>query len=181
LALGGFAVKLQEGAYNKSRAFAETVLAHPSDDDLAARLAQVNDDVTPLQECSEWLIAQMHEGRDPDALLAELIALGWTDDDAQPLVEDARRKIRNGRGVLSARAAGAASVSRSVPTVGTGGGLLAMAFFGAANIVSSGIAAETEEVRYRLSHGLCHQCGHDVSHSADRCPNCDTPIIRRNV
>lgn len=68
----------------------------------AEALEHVVDDLEPRQEAIRWLCVQILAGRSTEELAAELVAAGgWSQDDADELVEDARRQTRQERGVLT--------------------------------------------------------------------------------
>ena len=160
-------------------------MAHSPDDDVAALLARVTDDLTPRQQCAEWLTAQMNEGRDADVLLAELVANGWSKDEVEPLVDEVRRKTRGNRSVLGARDRAAQASKSSLFAPNTAGrGIATNAILGAANLIGGKIGEEAREIRHRIKHGFCHQCGHninDIKSTADRCPKCGSVIVRQEI
>ena len=68
----------------------------------AEALEHVVDDLGPRQEAVDWLCIQILAGRSTEELSAELVAAGaWSQDEADELVEQARRQTRQERGVLT--------------------------------------------------------------------------------
>jgi hypothetical protein len=163
-------------------------MAKSPSDDAASRLDQVTDDLTPREECSGWLVDQMRNGADPDTLLAELLSNGWEQDDAEHLVNEARLRSRSARSVLGARDEIARKHDPNLrkpttvlhaPNVGTA--LSARLVLGIGRWFERLIGREPSRVRYRIRHGLCHKCGCDIKSSGDQCPQCGSPIIRRQL
>jgi hypothetical protein len=70
-------------------------------EDRASSLEHIIDDTEERGECSDWIYQRMCEGHDPDALLAQVIAMGWPEDEAAAMVEAERRKTRHLRGVVT--------------------------------------------------------------------------------
>jgi hypothetical protein len=64
-------------------------------------LEQVFDDDTPRQDAVEWAVEQLYADRSFDEVNAALVANGWEDDAATGIVEDARQRTRDHRGVLT--------------------------------------------------------------------------------
>ena len=60
----------------------------PADGDA---FAQIVDDVAPRQEAQDWAWAQMRHGRDGEEVVQDLVNAGWDQDDAEILVEAARK------------------------------------------------------------------------------------------
>ncbi len=54
-------------------------------------LEQIVDDVQPRQEAHAWAWAQMRHGRDGEDVVQDLVAAGWDQDEAEGLVESARK------------------------------------------------------------------------------------------
>jgi hypothetical protein len=61
-------------------------------------LEHVVDDETPRREALEWATAELASGRGFDAVAAELVATGWSANDADEIVEYARQATRPLRG-----------------------------------------------------------------------------------
>ncbi|MDB5172866.1 MAG: hypothetical protein JWO87_1563 [Phycisphaerales bacterium] len=64
-------------------------------------LEHIIDDSEERAECREWIHREFCAGTDTDEILAELIASGWTTEDAESMVEDGRRATRHLRGVVT--------------------------------------------------------------------------------
>jgi len=64
-------------------------------------LERIIDDEEPRVRCLEYLCEQMLAGRSVEELQAELIASGWSADDAEELCEKARQQTRHERGVVT--------------------------------------------------------------------------------
>src|SRR3954469_23310389 len=80
----------------------------------------VDDDPLP-KETVEWAIEQLLDGREFDQVGAELVESGWPAEQAERIVEEARKQTRNERGVITRE-----TVNRAVTAnyrAGTGAGL----------------------------------------------------------
>ncbi len=64
-------------------------------------LEEVVDDLTPKEECADWIHEQMIAGRAIADVAAELISSGWDEEEAESLVEHVRRATRHERGVTT--------------------------------------------------------------------------------
>jgi hypothetical protein len=67
----------------------------------AGALDHVVDDLPARLECEEWVYAELASGRTPEDISGDLVAGGWPRDDAESIVEEARRQTRHERGVVS--------------------------------------------------------------------------------
>ena len=155
-----------------------------SPDENAERLADVRDDSASHEECRDWLIEEMQKGRSTDGLQSELVDNGWSAEEADHLVDVARRKTRSSRGVLGmrddvARRHAPRRTTLYAPDEATAGGAGIILMIGRG--IEWLISRKTREIRYRMQHGLCHCCGHDIKTSEHDCPQCQTPIIRRRL
>src|SRR4051812_7329705 len=88
--------KWPAGCYNRG----ESMPAIPDDNPTGAPspLEHVVDDETPRREALEWATAELASGRGFDAVSGELVATGWSADDAAEIVEYARQATRPLRG-----------------------------------------------------------------------------------
>lgn len=75
-------------------------------------LDHVIDDLEPKLAWNEWVVEEMTKGRSPDDLTADMVASGWSDDDAADLVETARRRTRHLRGVVTREEVARANAAR---------------------------------------------------------------------
>src|SRR5262245_20340474 len=64
-------------------------------------LDRVVDDVLERDTARQSIAAQLLAGRIPEELVAELVASGWSQDDAEEMVEDGRKQTRAQRGVVT--------------------------------------------------------------------------------
>jgi hypothetical protein len=158
-------------------------MTEPSADDVASRLHQVTDGVTPREECIGWLIAEMRNGADPNALAAELVANGWVPDDAAKVVDEACSKAREFPSVLRTRdrIAHSFAESSSMPSLRAEGmgGVIAYLVLGIAYVFQWFLSRDTRRIRRRIKLGLCYQCGNNVNAREDQCPQCGTANVRR--
>jgi hypothetical protein len=67
--------------------------AHPLDN--------VVNDYDARLECMDWLLAELEKGREIDSLREEMLANGWVADQAEELLEEARKQTRHLRGAQS--------------------------------------------------------------------------------
>jgi hypothetical protein len=67
----------------------------------ASPLEQVVDDDTPRMEAVDWAAEEVYDGRDFEPVAAALVEGGWEPGAAEDLVEEARRRTREQRGVLT--------------------------------------------------------------------------------
>jgi hypothetical protein len=73
----------------------------PAISDPAAALANIEDDESVAHEATLWAADELIEGRTPEQLLADLIEQGWEHDQAERIVETARKETRAQRGVVT--------------------------------------------------------------------------------
>ena len=66
-----------------------------------AALEHIVDETEERGNCQEWIYRQFVDGRDADSILAQLIGNSWDADDAEGMVEEARRATRHLRGVIT--------------------------------------------------------------------------------
>ena len=59
------------------------------------------DDGPARQLCAEWALSEIAGGRSPEDVAADLVANGWSSDDAEQICEQARRATRHLRGGTS--------------------------------------------------------------------------------
>jgi len=71
---------------------------HP---DPAAALNQIIDDSGPREASGQWAVDQLAAGQSVEAVVEELIAGGWSTDDAEEIAEQARRQTRHLRGGIT--------------------------------------------------------------------------------
>ena len=90
----------------------DPVPSEPADSPGCTPLDHVIDDQEPKEAWSEWTVEQMTRGRTPEELAVELVANGWSEDDATELVENARRSTRHLRGVITRDEVARESASR---------------------------------------------------------------------
>jgi hypothetical protein len=64
-------------------------------------LSQIEDDVTTIHEAQMWAAAELVDGRSPEELTAQLTGEGWDADEAEQIVETARKETREERGVVT--------------------------------------------------------------------------------
>jgi hypothetical protein len=69
--------------------------------DSGSPLEKIVDDETPKLECSDWAFDEIAAGRLVEEVVADLMANGWSHDDAEEICEDARRRTRAHRGVTT--------------------------------------------------------------------------------
>src|SRR3982751_3184852 len=74
-------------------------LDHPAE--TISPLEQVVDDDTPRAEAVDWAAEELYDGRDFDQVTAALLEAGWEPEAAEEVVEEARRRTRDQRGVLT--------------------------------------------------------------------------------
>jgi hypothetical protein len=67
----------------------------------ASALGRVVDDDTPRREAVDWAAEALQEGAAFEAVAASLVAEGWPAEEAEELVEAARVRTREGRGVVT--------------------------------------------------------------------------------
>lgn len=59
------------------------------------------DDSAARSECTDWAIGEVASGRSPEEVAADLIANGWSNEDAETIAETARKQTRSSRGGTS--------------------------------------------------------------------------------
>jgi hypothetical protein len=155
-------------------------------DDIAARLGQVQDDVGAIDECRQWVAQSLGEGIPAEDLLAQLLAAGWRAEQAEPLIDDVRRRTREDRGVLGARDRATAATShrpalRQIRAPDLGSAVAANLIFAAGRAIERRIGADADLIRARVHAGLCHKCAADVRRHQHQCPQCGAPILGPNV
>lgn len=64
-------------------------------------LEQVFDDDTPRQDAIEWAVEKLYADRSFDEVAAALVDGGWDETAAAEIVEAARQRTRDHRGVLT--------------------------------------------------------------------------------
>jgi hypothetical protein len=74
--------------------------ASPPPDPVAA-LANIEDDQTVIHEATLWAIDELIDGRTFDQVLAELNDQGWDHDQAERIIETARKETRAQRGIIT--------------------------------------------------------------------------------
>jgi hypothetical protein len=62
---------------------------------------RIVDDGAARQECADWVLGEIGGGRSPEEVAADLVAAGWSADDAEQFCEEARRRTRHLRGGVS--------------------------------------------------------------------------------
>ena len=131
-------------------------------------LEHIVDDVEPRQEAHAWAYMEMKRGRTGEDVHADLVARGWEWDDAEGLVESARKAP----GAVEA-AAGVAPMHRM-----RGGiiGSFVKVIVGVVNAITGTNEAAGDDIRAadRIRRGLCAKCGFDLQGSTEPCPNCGT-------
>ena len=70
-------------------------------EDASTPLDQVVDDYAPQQEAVEWATTELADGRSFDEVTGRLVQTGWSDADANNIVEQARLQTRHYRGALT--------------------------------------------------------------------------------
>lgn len=71
----------------------------PDAEALSAPLEHVVDDLAPKESAADWVYDEMRQGRTLEDLTDELLAQGWSRDDADEIVEFVRKETRKERGV----------------------------------------------------------------------------------
>ena len=131
-------------------------------------LEHIVDDVEPRQEAHAWAYMELKRGRTGEDVHADLVARGWEWDDAEGLVESARK------------APGAVEAAAGVgPMYRTRGGIIGSfvkVIVGVVNAITGTNEAAGEDIRTadRIRRGLCAKCGFDLQGSTEPCPNCGT-------
>lgn len=69
--------------------------------DLAAALSNVEDEQSDLREAVRWAAEALVAGREAEELHGELLAGGWGGEEAEEIVESARKDTRRERGVVT--------------------------------------------------------------------------------
>jgi hypothetical protein len=69
--------------------------------DGAPALDRVVDDDTPRIEATEWAVESLYDDRPFEDVEADLVAGGWSADDAAEIVEAARQRTRRHRGATT--------------------------------------------------------------------------------
>jgi hypothetical protein len=69
--------------------------------DAAPALDRVVDDDTPRIEATEWAVEALYDDRPFEDVAADLVAGGWSADDAAEIVEAARQRTRRHRGATT--------------------------------------------------------------------------------
>jgi hypothetical protein len=64
-------------------------------------LDRVVDDDTPRIEAIEWAVEELYDDRPFEEVEGELVAGGWSPDDAAAVVEEARQRTRRHRGATT--------------------------------------------------------------------------------
>jgi hypothetical protein len=64
-------------------------------------LSQIEDDETILHEAQYWAAEELIAGRSPEDLVAQLTGEEWDADEAERIVETARKETRQQRGVIT--------------------------------------------------------------------------------
>jgi hypothetical protein len=72
-----------------------------SQPDPAAALREVVDDDTPREEALRYATAALEAGESFDAVISGLLNAGWPDEEAEMIVEQARKLTRDVRGVTT--------------------------------------------------------------------------------
>jgi hypothetical protein len=73
---------------------------HDKEPQATAPLERIVDDYEPRQDALNWAIDELVQGRPFDVVHAELLNRGWSADDAEGILEEARqytRPVRNAR------------------------------------------------------------------------------------
>jgi hypothetical protein len=133
-------------------------------------LEHIVDDVEAREEAHAWAYMEMKRGRTGEDVHADLVAKGWDWDDAEGLVESARKAP----GAVEAAA-------RAVPFHRRRGGIFGAIVNGIVGIVTAIIGVRDEidspdAARHadRARRGLCVKCGFDLHGRGGECPNCGT-------
>jgi hypothetical protein len=69
--------------------------------DAPPALGRVVDDDTPKIEATEWAVEALYDDRPFEEVEAELVAGGWSVDEAAAIVEEARQRTRRHRGATT--------------------------------------------------------------------------------
>ena len=69
--------------------------------DAAPGLDRVVDDDTPRIEATEWAVEALYDDRPFEEVESDLVASGWSADDAAEIVEAARQRTRRHRGATT--------------------------------------------------------------------------------
>jgi hypothetical protein len=72
-----------------------------SQPDPAEALSHIVDDTSEVLEAHRWVGEELIEGRTPEELVAEMTAGGWGLEEAEHIVETARKDTRAERGVVT--------------------------------------------------------------------------------
>lgn len=64
-------------------------------------LDNVVDDTAARDTCAEWAFGEIGGGRAAEEVAADLVANGWSQDDAEQIAEQARQRTRAQQGVTT--------------------------------------------------------------------------------
>lgn len=133
-------------------------------------LEHIVDDVEAREEAAAWAYMEIKRGRLAEDVHADLVAKGWDYDDAEGLVEQARKSP----GAVEA-------ATRAVPYHRRRGGILGAIINGIVGIVTAlmGVSEDEDSPEAlrradRAKRGLCVKCGFDLHGRGGECPNCGT-------
>lgn len=149
----------------------------PQEPEPGEPLDHVVDDVEAREEAHAWAYMEMKRGRLAEDVHADLVARGWEFDDAEGLVETARKSP----GAVEA-------ASRAAPFHRRRGGIFGAIINGIVGIVTAvlGVNDDDESPEAlrradRARRGLCVKCGFDLHGRGGECPNCGTHQPPREV
>ena len=69
--------------------------------DDASPFENIVDDSDAREQSAEWAYGELASGRSPEEVAADLVANGWSQDDAEGIAEQARQRTRGRRGVTT--------------------------------------------------------------------------------
>jgi hypothetical protein len=136
-------------------------------------LEHIVDDVEPRAEAHAWAYGEMKRGRPGEEVHADLVARGWDWDDAEGLVESARKS----HGALDAVANAPLPPLRFRGISGMGGRLInfIVGIFVAIFHGQSAVQEEMDRRRYQpATSNRCIKCGFQLPDGQITCPNCGT-------
>ena len=73
----------------------------PGNGDDASPFENIVDDTEAREQSAEWAYGEIAGGRSPEDVAADLVANGWSQDDAEGIAEQARQRTRGRRGVTT--------------------------------------------------------------------------------